>query len=403
MVKTMKIYLSKYLNIFGFFLIFISYFSTITFYFSTTFYKEIFSVFGILILLLVLYFEDRIYINKGVIASFIIIFIPIIQYMLGLIYFFQDALFSAIYLLIFILSVFIGSNYRINKQKNLLNLFLVMLVFSGVVSVFVALNQRFIWVISDLLFPATHGNRATANLAQPNQLSTLLITSLISLFYLYQVKNFKKIIMYSIAFILLVGIVMTQSRTAWLSCIVLSGLYLLNFNKKNDFINIIKLHIIFFGLVLFLPFLLNILLNTHSSTVINRLQDGSTRFKIWPQLIHAALERPWTGYGWGQVGVAQLSTMNIQSTQGEWFTYSHNLFLDMMLWNGVIIGSLLNILIIYVLYRCYINLNSKQDLLLFLGFMAFFIHSCLEYPYAYTYFLIPSGIFLGYVSHQEKN
>ncbi|WP_216069158.1 O-antigen ligase family protein, partial [Acinetobacter ursingii] len=323
-------------------------------------------------------------------------------YNLGLVYFLQDALFSTIYFSIFILSVFIGLNIKANQQKKIFNLFLAMLVFVGCISVLMALNQRFMWLTSDLLFSMNYGNRATANLAQPNQLSTLLIISLFSLFYLYQNQKINKIMMYGVTLIFLIGIVMTQSRSAWASCIVLSVLYLYFYHRKTDVIHVLKLNTVFVGLTLNIPSLLNFLTSTQSSTAIDRLQDGSTRFRIWPQLIHAAMNEPWTGYGWGQVSVAQLSTMTSQSTQGEWFTYSHNLFLDIMLWNGLIFGTVISLLIIYLLYHCYVNLKSKQDLLLFLGFMAFFVHSCLEYPYAYTYLLIPSGIFLGYISYQQQ-
>ncbi|MCH4247901.1 MAG: O-antigen ligase family protein [Acinetobacter populi] len=398
----MKVLILKNFNFFAIFLIFIAYLSSITFYFSPTFYKEVFATSGLLFFLIALVFEEKIYFNKPIILSISLIFIPFIQYALGLVFFLQDALFSVSYFLIFILSILVGLNFKVNQQENILNTFLAMLVFVGCISVFIAFNQRFMWFNSNLLFSSSYGNRATANLAQPNQLSTLLIMSLFSLFYLYQAQKIKKIIMYGITFILLIGIVMTQSRSAWASCIILSVLYVYYYHQKQDIINVIKLNIIFIGLTLCIPFLLNVLTYSQASTAIDRLQGGSTRFKIWPQLIHAVMEQPWTGYGWGQVGVAQLSTMNSQSTQGEWFTYSHNLFLDIILWNGLLLGIVISILIIYVLSRCYMNLQSKQDLVLFLGFMAFFVHSCLEYPYAYTYFLISAGIFLGYVSCQQK-
>lgn len=398
----MSVFISRYLNFFALFFIFCAYFSTLTFYFSFTFYKEIFATFGLLIFLLGCFFQKKIYLTKPILLSITLITIPLVQYAFGIIFFLQDALFTVIYFCIFIFSAFIGLNFKVNQQKRQLNTFLVMLVFVGCLCVFMAFNQYFSWLKSNLLFPSSHGSRVSANLGQPNQLSTLLIMSLFSLFYLYQIKIIKKTIMYLIIFLLMTGIVMTQSRSAWVSCIILSILYLYSYHQKQDILHVIKLNIIFIGLVVCVPFLLNFLTHSQSSTAIDRLQGGSTRFKIWPQLIHAVSEQPWVGYGWGQVSVAQLSTMKPDSPSGEWFTYSHNLFLDIMVCNGIVLGTGISILIIYTLYRSYINLQSKQDLMLFLGFMAFFVHSCLEYPYAYTYFLIPSGIFLGYLSYQQQ-
>ncbi|GAA4999898.1 hypothetical protein GCM10023206_01130 [Acinetobacter puyangensis] len=398
----MSFYCYKYLNLFGIFLMGVAYFSTITLFFSTTFYKEIFAVAGLLFFLTALCFQYKIVSTQLLLFNLALLLIPMIQYAFGIIFFLQDALLSTVYLCIFLCSILVGVNFKANHQTNILNIFLAMLVFVGCISVLMAFNQRFMWFNSYLLFSSSYGNRATANLAQPNQLSTLLIMSLFSLFYLYQAQKIKKIIMYGITFILLIGIVMTQSRSAWASCIVLSALYLYYYHQKQDIINVIKLNVVFIGLTLCIPFLLNVLTYSQASTAIDRLQGGSTRFKIWPQLLHAVMEQPWTGYGWGQVDVAQLSTMTPTSTKKELFTYSHNLFLDLLLWNGLVLGTLLSLLIIYILYRCYMNLQYKQDLLLFLGFMAFFVHSCLEYPYAYTYFLIPAGMFLGYVSYQQN-
>lgn len=392
----------KYLNFFALSLISIAYFSTITFYSSFTFYKEIFAVFGLLIFLIILFFQNTIILNNKIFFSFILIFIPLIQYCFGLIFFLQDAFLCSVYIAIFLLSIFVGFNFKVSTQFDLLTPFIFMLLFVGCVFVIMALNQNFIWMKSDLLFLSPYPNRATANLAQPNQLSTFLIMTLFSLFYLYKIKKINKVVMYFGIVFLLLGVVLTQSRSAWVSSVVLTALYLYYSHTKKDILNVIKLNSVFISLSLIISFLINIFTHYQSQTVINRLQDGSTRFKIWAQLIQSLLDKPWSGYGWGQVSLAQLSSMTSESTQGAWFTYSHNLFLDIMIWNGVLFGMVINIFILYTLYYCYINLASKKDLMLFLGFMAFFIHSCLEYPYAYTYFLIPSGIFLGYLLYQKN-
>ena len=394
----------KYLNFLALLCLVVAYFSSVTFYFSTTFYKELFASFSLAIFLLAIFFQTKIYLHKALLWSELILFIPLLQYGFGLIFFMQDALFACVYVSIFLFSVFVGLNLKASHNKISLHAFLSMLVFVGCVSVAIALNQRFVWVQSDLLFGSSYGNRATANIGQPNQLSTLLIMGLFSLLYLFQIKKINEYFMCIIAFVLIVGIVMTQSRSAWFSCLILSILYLYKHHHKSDILNVIKFNLMFVTLTLSLPFLLNYVAIDKSYSTLERIQGGSTRFKIWPQLFHAVMEHPWTGYGWGQVGVAQLSTMTPKSTKGELFTYSHNLFLDLMVWNGFFIGVILTVLILYILCRCYINLKLKADLMIFLGFIAFFVHACLEYPYAYTYLLIPVGIFLGCcICPQNKN
>lgn len=398
-----NLYIEKYLNILALIFFALAYFSTITFYSSMTFYKEIFAIFGFIFLLLIIIFFKKIYITKFIIFSFIIAIFPIIQYFFGLIYFFQDAMLSSFYIIIFILGIFCGLNYKLNDKNNLLNSFLTMFILVGLLSFFIGVNQYFSWYKSDLLFAATHGSRMSANFGQPNHLSTFLLMSLFSVFYLYQNNKISKKIIFLIVPILMCGIVLTQSRTAWVVCAITSLLYLYYNYEKKDVLNVIFLNIIFMGLVVYLPSLINFFNYTKNTQVITRFDVESSRFSIWPQLLHAILEKPWTGYGWGQVSVAQLSTMTPQSPKGEWFTYSHNLFIDIWVWNGLVLGSVINILILYMLYRCYINLKSKSDLMLFLAFIAFFIHCFLEYPYAYTYFLMPAGLILGYTFCQKNN
>ncbi|WP_215901586.1 hypothetical protein, partial [Acinetobacter ursingii] len=78
----------------------------------------------------------------------------------------QDALFACVYVSIFLFSVFVGLNLKASHNKISLHAFLSMLVFVGCVSVAIALNQRFVWVQSDLLCGSSYGNRATANIGQ---------------------------------------------------------------------------------------------------------------------------------------------------------------------------------------------------------------------------------------------
>lgn len=61
---------------------------------------------------------------------------------------------------------------------------------------------------------------------------------------------------------------------------------------------------------------------------------------MWHQMLLAIKEQPLLGYGWNQVGVAQLSVYLDYPTT-EWTEHSHNILLDLLIWNGIPLGILI--------------------------------------------------------------
>jgi len=51
-------------------------------------------------------------------------------------------------------------------------------------------------------------------------------------------------------------------------------------------------------------------------------------------------------------------------------------------------------------WQTYKKINTPNQLLYFLIITAFFIHCMLEYPFAYAYFLLPIGVYIG-ILHQQ--
>ncbi|WP_369126203.1 pilin glycosylation ligase domain-containing protein, partial [Acinetobacter venetianus] len=134
----------------------------------------------------------------------LMVFIPVIQYLFGVIVFFETMFFSSMYLFCFFCSVLIGYNFndRLLFSRLVCNMFL----FVGVISSCIVIIQ---WLDFYNLQPyiiKIQTDRPYANLGQPNQLSTILIISLCSLWYLYEYGN-KRIYNY-IALLLLFSIVL---------------------------------------------------------------------------------------------------------------------------------------------------------------------------------------------------
>lgn len=111
----------------------------------------------------------------------------------------------------------------------------------------------------------------------------------------------------------------------------------------------------------------------------------------------ALREAPWTGYGWLQAGAAQYTVADQFPPMTELFLHAHNLFLELAVWCGYPLGILLIAFVVYWFasrLRRTVTLEGCCGLLIvvLLG-----IHSMLELPYHYAYFLIPAGIWIGIV------
>jgi O-antigen ligase len=125
-----------------------------------------------------------------------------------------------------------------------------------------------------------------------------------------------------------------------------------------------------------------------------RLPVG-TRLTHWATIIDAIGQRPWFGYGWGQVGVAQQQAALSHGASGEWLSFSHNVVLDLMVWSGVPIGGLVTLGCVYWLYAQVRSCRDAGTLMALSAIAALATHALLEYPLAYAYFLLPLGLLVG--------
>ena len=129
----------------------------------------------------------------------------------------------------------------------------------------------------------------------------------------------------------------------------------------------------------------------------SRLSAGA-RALNWQVCLSAIAQRPWFGFGWGQVAVAQQSALLLQPASGEYFAYAHNIILDMLLWNGVPLGGLLVLSFAVWLAGRLKRVATAEGAILSMAVGVFLVHSLLEYPHAYPYFLLPVGMMLGALS-----
>lgn len=253
------------------------------------------------------------------------------------------------------------------------------------------LSDAFIWI---RLMPQLR--RPGGNLGQPNQLATLLLMGLTSLLFLYETKRLGALLSTLLALILLTGVAATESRTAVLSLIVL-GLWWLVKQKKLGF-RLSPWAILLAGmgfLCLFWswPLLLDaVQQTTGSGSVVNT--NVGTRWQVWHQLLEAALQRPWWGWGMGQVSFAHNAVVHTYASS-EPFTYAHNLALDLALGIGIPLAGLGVIVCVVWLGRRMRMVRQLAPWYCLALVLPVAVHSMLEFPFAYAYFLAPVMFALG--------
>lgn len=321
-----------------------------------------------------------------------------IQYFLHKIYF-GDFIFGVGLIFVFFMAYCCGKqkiNENSSVKNNIETIIYSALLAAALANSIVGLSQ---WLgVSASIFSLPSPTwRVYGNMAQPNQLATLLLFGIISLIYFDTKKQIQIVWLLLAASILSFTLAATESRTGALSFTVLIGLIL--FLRKNSKIFLALRWLIPAFIVFWVTYA------NWSALSIGVSRSGvyfssSGRFELWEQMIIAIQMKPWLGWGWLNLGEAQYSVIGASSEQIKInIDHAHNIFIDFLVWFGIPIGITLIAVIIKFTVNAllYIKKNPKDfsTYIAYLMLIPIGIHSLLEYPFAYLYFLIPIGIFIG--------
>jgi hypothetical protein len=137
-----------------------------------------------------------------------------------------------------------------------------------------------------------------------------------------------------------------------------------------------------------------LLLNGSYTLDPSRMTAGQ-RPDAWRMFIAAALHHPWFGYGWGQTAFAHFEMASSSPFFGSTFEQSHNLLLDLLLWNGIPLGSVAILLFVGSLVAIAWRVRTSREQILAGSVGVLLVHAMLEYPLHYGYFLLPFGLMVG--------
>ncbi len=270
------------------------------------------------------------------------------------------------------------------------------LVIGGVASTVAAFSQTFeLWENSQWIARMPSLHRPGGNLAQPNHLATLLMMALASVVFLHESKKLSALPGALLVFVFGLGLAVTASRAGMLGFLALLVWWLAKRSKIGSqtppwvaavvgagFLLLFGLWPRFYALV------------EMSGAAELRLLDSGGRVQVWPQLVEALFEKPWWGWGIREVARAQNSVAHAYAFSLP-FTYSHNLVLDLALWLGLPIAAILVMAGLIWFWRRAMAANQLLPWYCLAVAIPLAVHSMVEYPFAYAYFLAPVMFLLG--------
>ncbi|WP_138512840.1 PglL family O-oligosaccharyltransferase [Rhodoferax bucti] len=371
-----------------------------------SFHQEALAAFAFIVILPYYWGGEAINVPFGNILIFFAA-LPVVQYGVGIVDYFGDAIICALYFLGFYLVYMMGVRARwsvnLNIKDKVLNSLFLGILFASLLSVGIALHQtlglqRFsVWLVET---PAA--TKAVGNLAQSNHLASLLFLGLVALDFLYKNKKINKYLLLIGQIYLSVGLAAAGSRTTFvvfLSIIVLA-LYYLRVHRVSLFPMVGRMAFaLLMGYFFYYEFIdYYHMRDPHTSVdVLTSMDSGRVRLAYINIALRAIKDAPILGYG-----VNQVVFLNEYVKGGEYVTYTyfnsvHNLFLDLFIWLGLPLGVFFVFSFGRELRAIFLNGRSEMGFILMTGVLVVFVHSMLEYPYRYAYFLLPIGFFMGYL------
>ncbi len=329
--------------------------------------------------------------------------VPWLQFATGISLFAGDALMASLYLSGLLGAIFVGFSLcraepgqMVRGGVGLMHGLWIAAVISGAIGLaqwFDVQGPLAMYVVQ-----SDQGDRAMGNLGQANQLATLLLMGIVAYAFVYEREVIGRLAFYiGIGFLTFV-LVLTQSRAGMLSLVILAAFMCWKTGTVKSRISpkaIICWVLGFFISIFLLPYLGAALLLAPVRS-ISAVGPVSERWQMWQQVTFAVFQSPWVGYGWNQTPTAHAAGA-IAFPGSVTYTNAHNFVVDMLAWNGLPLGLLLTGVIAYWFVTRMLTTKNTDAVYAMACLLPLAVHSMLEYPFAYAYFLIASGYLVGVI------
>jgi O-antigen ligase len=284
------------------------------------------------------------------------------------------------------------------------------LLASGVLSSGVALVQVFApgWADGDWIAHSGVAGRAVGNLRQPNHLCSLLLWALVAAVALYELRRLPRAALLALAPLLVLAVELSASRTGAVGLGLLLAWGLVDRRLSRT----ARVWLIAMPLLYALAWAAMAWWGDYSQQALGAgarvaaeglaADSPNARPNIWRNALALIEANPWTGVGFGEFNFAwSLTAFAHRPT--AFFDHTHNLPLQLMVELGLPLSGAVMALLGLALWQAGRRASRAQGdaavvaraalvLVLLIG-----LHSLVEYPLWYAYFLLPAALAWGLV------
>ena len=271
---------------------------------------------------------------------------------------------------------------------------------AGVLNAGVAVVQVFAPGLADgdWIAHSSIPGRAVGNLRQPNHLSSLLLWAGIAVVALAELRRIGPRLASGLLALMVFGVVLTASRTGLVSVLLLAlwGGADSRLSRSTRCLLLaapLAYAAAWWGMAQWAA------VSSHSFGGAARLAESDisgSRFGIWANTLALLRQQPWAGVGWGEFNFAW-SLTPFPGRPTAFFDHTHNLPLQLAVELGLPLAALVMALLLWGLWRAARTawarpgtLGAAQRCALVMVLMIG-LHSLLEYPLWYAYFLLPAA------------
>ncbi|HEX4233923.1 MAG TPA: Wzy polymerase domain-containing protein [Caldimonas sp.] len=303
-----------------------------------------------------------------------------------------------------------ASARRAGKSWPAFRAFCVALAVAGVASALIGLVQVFAPRLpdGDWIALATIVGRATGNLRQPNHLSSLLLWSVVAVIWLGEAKLLDGRIAAALTLVFVYVVVLSASRTGAIGMLTLAGWGLLDRRLSRRARAVLMLAPVFYAVSWWAT---GVWADVSHQVFAGQARLSSTggdissnRFAIWSNALSLIASHPWLGVGFGDFNFAWTLTP-FPGRPTEFFDHTHDLVLNLAVEMGIPLAALVLALLVHALWRALRNaiddgrVDGEEGFPIqraaFVIVFLVAVHSMLEYPLWYSYFLLPTAFAFG--------
>lgn len=375
----------------------------------TTFYQEWWSaLLGVLAMVLLL---ERGYWHKLVVPRIAqlpmaLLVVVAVQWLSGMVAYFDQLLLYVMYFLFAALLMLLGARLREHVGlPRLAQVLAVALLIGAELNACIGILQHYRWhTIFDGIVITKLSAVVYGNLAQPNHFANYIALGLISLGFLFQQQKLKLGYVVLLALPMLFVMAMSGSRSSWLYLLLMAAMAWWWARRDAGMKPMLRYSLLLiagFGLMHLVAQLQVVTAATGNINTVGRLlnqeETGDIRLYLWREAALMFTQSPLLGAGFGQFAWQHFQLVPVLQPDNIVGLYNnaHNVVMNLAAETGVV-----GLLILFASLGVWANAARRFRLgaehwwgYAILGVLA--IHSLLEYPLWYAYFLAVASILLG--------